>query len=187
MRWLFVLCCITLITNFAAAQSTEVSKGCLFLDNKKSSLFMSLDEEWKEAKTVRLIIKNNTTCSVSFITTGRQSSIIKKDSQGFRVEQPKSNIIEDGGTITLEYKINSEKQPNIFTTYWPYGHVVFTHTLLSGRTAKFVVPIEHVKGKRQIAVVFFYDWEDSGPKSGIEHLVYSPYRLIAQKQKSKSR
>lgn len=140
-------------------------------------MYIVLDKEWKDAKTARLIIRNNMACAVTFTTTGRHS-VIKREGRGFRVHQPISDEIEDGGMVTLQYKVNSKKQRWAFTTYWPYGHVVHDLRLLGGRAAKFIVPLEHIKGERQIAITFNYEWETFAATSGTQHSVYSPAFLI---------
>jgi hypothetical protein len=163
----------TLPIPLAMAQPTPKKRECALLDVRRPSLYIVLDKEWKDPKTARLIIRNNMACAVTFTTTGRHS-VIKKDGTGFRVHQPTSDEIEDGGLVTLQYKVNSKKQPWAFVTYWPYDHVVFTLRLLGGRAAKFIVPLEHIKGERQIAVTFNYEWETFAATSGIQHLVFSP-------------
>jgi hypothetical protein len=177
MRRVFVLCWMapllfSLPGHLTRAQTTPGKYQCALLDVKRPSLYIVLDKEWKDQKTARLIIRNNMACAVTFTTTGRHS-VIKKRGTGFRVHQPASDEIEDGGLVTLQYKVNSKKQPWAFVTYWPYDHVVFTLRLLGGRAAKFIVPLEHIKGERQIAVTFNYEWETFAATSGIQHLVFS--------------
>jgi hypothetical protein len=174
--WATVLL-LTLPILLATAQPTPEKRECALLDVRKPSLYIVLDKEWKDPKTARLIIRNNLACAVTFTTTGRHP-VIKKDGAGFRVHQPTNDEIEDGGLVTLRYKVNSEKRPWAFITYWPYDPVVHTLRLLGGRAAKFMVPLDHIKGERRIAVTFNYEWEAFAATSGIEHLVYSPALLL---------
>lgn len=159
------------------ASSTAVVKqrkpdtgGCSLLVSQLPSIYLIRDTAWDEPETVRMILRNNSSCSVILTITGKQT-IVKP---GGKISQPPLPVAEDGASVVLKYKVNSIKQPWAFIDYWPYGHTVSDLTLNGGRSIKFLVRAEHLQRGRQIAVPFEYEWEGLSGSSGVEHVVYSP-------------
>jgi len=154
-------------------QRTPDTGGCSLLDGKKSSIYLIRDTAWSETETARMILRNNSSCSVILTVTGKQTIV----RPGGKISQLSSETAEDGASVVLRYKINSAKEPWAFFDYWPYGDTVSTLTLNAGRSIKFIVPAEHLQHGRQIAVPFQYEWEGSLGAVAVEHIVYSPYLL----------
>jgi hypothetical protein len=162
------------------AGSTEVVKqgkpdtgGCSLLDSQLPGIYLIRDTEWDEPKTIRMILRNNSSCSVTLTITGEQT-IVKP---GGKISQPPLPVAEDGASVVLRYKVNNVKEPRAFLDYWPYGDTVSSLTLNGGRSIKFLVKAEHLQRGRQIAVSFNYEWEGFSGRPGVEHLVYSPSLL----------
>jgi len=160
----------------AIAGSTEVVEqgkpdigGCSLLDIQRPSIYLIRDIAWDEPETIRMILRNNSSCSVTLTITGNQT-IVKP---GGKISQPPLPVAEDGASVVLRYKVNSVKEPWAFIDYWPYGDTVSSLTLNGGRSIKFLVKAEHLQRRRQIAVAFNYEWEGFLGSSGVEHMVYS--------------
>jgi hypothetical protein len=154
----------------AARQRNPDTYGCSLLDGQNPSIYLTRDTAWDEPETIRMILRNNSSCSVILIITGKQTAV----KPGGKISQPPLPVAEDGASVVLKYKVNSVKQPWAFMDYWPYEHTVSTLTLNGGRSIKFLVRAEHLQRGRKIAVPFEYEWEGILGNSGVEHVVYSP-------------
>jgi hypothetical protein len=176
---LLCICGILLLVTPIAGSTEVVEQGkpdtgrCSLLDSKLPSIYLIRDTDWDEPKTIRMILRNNSSCSVTLTITGNQT-IVKP---GGKISQPPLPVAEDGASVVLRYKVNSVKEPWAFIDYWPYGDTVSSLTLNGGRSIKFLVKAEHLQRGRQIAVSFNYEWEGFSGSSGVEHIVYSPGML----------
>ncbi|HEX5084509.1 MAG TPA: hypothetical protein VFY40_20905 [Blastocatellia bacterium] len=172
---LLLIGCVLLLAAPIASSTAVVNQskpgagGCSLLNSQQPSIYLIRDPDWDDPETVRMILRNNSSCSVSLEITGKQ--IIVRP--GGKISQPPLPVAEDGASVVLKYKFNSIEEPWAFITYWPYEHTVSTLTLNGGRSIKFLVQAEHLKQGRQIAVPFNYEWEGFAGASGVEHLVYS--------------
>jgi hypothetical protein len=151
-------------------QRKSDTSGCFIIDSQNPSIYLTRDTAWDEPETTRMILRNNSSCSITLIITGKQIMV----KPGGKISQPPLPVAEDGVSVVLKYKINSVKSPWAFIDYWPYEHTVSTLTLNGGHSIKFLVRADHLQRGRQIAVPFNYEWEGFFGGSGVEHLVYSP-------------
>jgi len=147
-------------------------EGCSRLNDNLPYFYISVDDEWLDDKEdIRLLLHNNSSCTIQILTHGQPFR---------RLAQSKDSdkSLDDTPQVTVQYKINSELQPWIFTTYWPYGDAVNSFSLKSKKAVKFFVARKHLGKKRIIAIPFNYEWEDFQGRAGIEHLLYSPPDLL---------
>jgi hypothetical protein len=156
----------------AVDQAGGSTLECSRRDGRNPSIYLSRDTNWSDKKLVRMVLHNNSNCTINLFSSGKQLVINSSGS----ISQASSDVAENGAIVTLLYKVNSLKEPWAFMTYWPYGDTNFSLKLSSGHSIKFVVPSSHVKGRRKIAVPFYYEWEPVGGESGMEHLVYAQYQ-----------
>ena len=165
----------TILFIISIAGATEVvqqralnTSGCSLLDGQKPSIYLIRDTAWDEPETTRITLRNNSSCRIILTITGKQTIVKPRG----KISQSPDPVAEDGASVVLEYKVNSVKEPWAFIAHWPYGDTVSTLTLNGGHSIKFLVPAEHIQGKRTIAVPFHYEWEGFLGGSGVEHLVY---------------
>jgi hypothetical protein len=140
---------------------------CPLIDSREPGVYLARDYAWDEPETMRMILRNNSSCSITLTITGKP--IIVRP--GGKVSHPPLEDVEDGASVVPLYKVNSIEEPLSFIDYSPYEHTVSTITLNGGHSIKFLVRAEYLEGGRQIAVPFNY--EEAGSIRA-ERLVYFP-------------
>lgn len=157
------------------AQSRE---GCERIDAKLPTLYLTIDTDHSSPQSVRLLLTNNITCSITITTVGEQLIVSKEGKQ--RLRKSSSQIIEDRASIALRYMILRNKQPWQLIPVWNYGHVVNESILEPKKTVGFIVPAKFLKNKGQIVVPFNYEWEGVlyNARASTLHLIYSPIKIM---------
>jgi hypothetical protein len=149
-------------------EKTASAAQCRRLNEREPSVRLRRETSWRDPETARISLHNNSSCTIILIATGKQ--IVTKP--GGKIETISSDTAEDTAQVILRYKVNSNKQPETFITYWPYGDTISSLRLNGGHSIKFTVPSEFLKDNRRIAVPFYYEWEGILNSTGIEHMVY---------------
>jgi hypothetical protein len=159
-------------TTAVVKQKKTDTGECSLLDSQQPGIYLIRDTAWNEPKTIRMILRNNSSCSVTLTIAGNQT--IAKP--GAKISQPPLAVAEDGESVVLRYKVNSVKALWAFIDYWHWVHGddASTITLKGGHSIKFVAPAEYLQNGRRIAVPFNYEWEGFSSGSGVEHVVYFP-------------
>jgi hypothetical protein len=159
------------------ADSTAVVKQkkndmgeCSLIDNQEPGVYLAHDYAWDEPETMRMILRNNSSCSITLIITGKP--IIVRP--GGKISHSPLPDVEDGASVVLLYRVNSVEEPLSFIDYWPYEHTVSTITLNGGHSVKFLVRAEYLEQGRQIAVPFNYEGRGFIQSSVAERLVCFP-------------
>lgn len=155
----------------------QTVNGCARIDSNMPTLYMTIDTAHSTLQSVRLMIHNNISCSITLTTIGSQLIVTQEGKQRLRTSN--SPVIEDGASIALSYMIRRNKQRWNFISVWKYGHVVNESILESKKTVGFIVPAKYLKNKGQIVVPFNYEWEGvlNNARSSTLHLIHSPIKL----------
>jgi hypothetical protein len=118
--------------------------GCSLIQSGKPPLFISVDGEHTDRKSVRLRINNNNNCPISVeTTTGAPMALV------YPVEVP----------ISVHYFVQKDGHSGRQQGYvWP--DTVLSFEILGGESILFTVPKEQLKRYSTIIVPFNYEWED---------------------------
>jgi hypothetical protein len=140
-------------TTAVVKQRKPDTGACSLPDSQRPSIYLIRDTTWDDPKTIRMILRNNSSCSIA-LTIFSKLTMVRP---GIKIPHPPVPMVEDGASVVLKYMVSSVTEPFSFIEYLPYDHTVSTPlTLNGGHSIKFLAQAEHLRQRRQIAVPFNY-------------------------------